>query len=492
MFEAAPYGVVIADEDGTILFANDMVNTTFRFAAGELVGQPISRLVPAASRAVHGDHWKEFWEDPRGRGMGLDRYLTGTRKDGAIVPLEIALNILEEGASRYVVASIVDLTDRRDLEARLAAATTDFVNFHPLVAEIAARFGGVEAGRLNETIVESLQQIGEALRLDRAILWRRHSGESIPVATHVWGREPQTPPDPRLLTSTLYVIAKLKAVEACSFTRADDLPDPIDREIFRLQGIHSGAVIPLVFNGQEADEIGAIAFSSMTRDREWTPEIMERLRLVAGVISQAIVRTRSHVALQNALDEIKSLRDRLSAESVELRREVRVLRTSGVVVSDSPPMKRVLAQIEQVAPTPATVLLLGETGHRQRGDGPGDSRSQPAPRAADGAGELRGYSAPRSSRASCSAASGARTPARSRVRSAASKRPTSRRCSSTKSASCRWRSRSSCSACCRSGSSSGWGARSRSRWTSASSPPPTATSRRRSKTRRFAKTCSTA
>ena len=100
----------------------------------------------------------------------------------------------------------------------------------------------------------------------------------------------------------------------------------------------------------------------MTRDQEWTPEIIERLRLVAGVISQAIVRTRSHVALQNALDEIKSLRDRLSAENVELRREVRVLRTSGVLVSDSSPMQRVLAQVEQVAPTPATVLLLGETG----------------------------------------------------------------------------------------------------------------------------------
>jgi transcriptional regulator with GAF, ATPase, and Fis domain len=99
----------------------------------------------------------------------------------------------------------------------------------------------------------------------------------------------------------------------------------------------------------------------MTREQVWAPELTERLRLVAGVIGQAIVRARGHRALQKALDELKSLRDRLSAENVELRREVRVLRTSSVV-SDSPPMKRVLGQIEQVAPTTATVLLLGETG----------------------------------------------------------------------------------------------------------------------------------
>src|SRR5262249_44191268 len=129
---------------------------------------------------------------------------------------------------------------------------------------------------------------------------------------------------------------------------------------FGVREARSGAVIPLAVT--EDEELGALAFCSTTRHIEWTPEIVERLRLVAGVISQAIARTRSHLALQRALEEIKSLRDRVNAENVELRREVRVLRTPGVVVADSAAMTRVLAQIEQVAPTPATVLLLGETG----------------------------------------------------------------------------------------------------------------------------------
>ncbi len=48
--------------------------------------------------------------------------------------------------------------------------------------------------------------------------------------------------------------------------------------------------------------------------------------------------------------------------AVEMRREVKILRSSRPVVSESPTIKRALAQVEQVAPTPATVLLLGETG----------------------------------------------------------------------------------------------------------------------------------
>ena len=80
------------------------------------------------------------------------------------------------------------------------------------------------------------------------------------------------------------------------------------------------------------------------------------------------------------------------------------------------------------------------------------------------------------SRASCSAASAARSPARTRRRSAASSWPTAARCSSTRSASCRSNCSRSCCACCRKGRSSASAARGRSTSTCGSSPPPTATS----------------
>jgi hypothetical protein len=59
----------------------------------------------------------------------------------------------------------------------------------------------------------------------------------------------------------------------------------------------------------------------MTREQVWAPELTERLRLVAGGSARRSCGRARPPRLQKALDEIKSLRDRLSAENVELRRE---------------------------------------------------------------------------------------------------------------------------------------------------------------------------
>ena len=145
-------------------------------------------------------------------------------------------------------------------------------------------------------------------------------------------------------------------------------------------------------------------------------------------------------------------------------------------------MLSVLEQVEQVAATDSTVLLLGETGtgkelfatqiheqsaRRGRRDGARQLRGDPGD--ADGERVVR----PRERRAS---------PAPSRARSAASSWPITRRSSSTRSASCRRRSRSSCCACSKSGRSSGSAARSRSRRHAhhrRDAPQPRAADRRR-------------
>lgn len=66
--------------------------------------------------------------------------------------------------------------------------------------------------------------------------------------------------------------------------------------------------------------------------------------------------------LENTLREVQRLRDQLQHENVYLRREVHERYGSGPIVGRSPAVRRVLDQVEQVAPTDSTVLLIGETG----------------------------------------------------------------------------------------------------------------------------------
>ena len=160
-------------------------------------------------------------------------------------------------------------------------------------------------------------------------------------------------------------------------------------------------------------------------------------------------------ALEASLREVSELKERLEAENVVLQQEIRHARGFDEMVGTSPALGRVLAQVEQVAPTDAAVLLLGETGtgkelvaralhdrsrrrerparHRQLRRAARDPRRERAVRLREG----------RLHRRRCSA------------RSAASRWPTAARSSSTRSASCRSTCRRSCCGCCRPASSSG-------------------------------------
>src|ERR1700675_816075 len=70
------------------------------------------------------------------------------------------------------------------------------------------------------------------------------------------------------------------------------------------------------------------------------------------------------VAVENALafDEIEALKDQLHKEKVYLEEEVRTEHNFGEIVGESATLRRVLKQVEAVAPTDSTVLIRGETG----------------------------------------------------------------------------------------------------------------------------------
>ncbi len=109
--------------------------------------------------------------------------------------------------------------------------------------------------------------------------------------------------------------------------------------------------------------MGAVGFNTLREERRWPPEEVHRLRAFATVFANVLARRESDEALHQAFEEVKRLRDQLQAENVYLRTEVRERAgTAGAVIGRSEAVRRVLTQIEQVAATNSTVLLLGETG----------------------------------------------------------------------------------------------------------------------------------
>jgi PAS domain S-box-containing protein len=361
-FEGAPNAVLVAEDDGTVVFANAVAAATFQYADDQLVGQHISRLI--APLAV------ETTDGTPGTGLPVAQLLEalsghtvdGMRSDGVLVPLEVGVKATSQGARRLLIISASDVSERVNLEARLAAATNAHLGFQRLVTDIASRFVKIDSDQVDPTITDCLRELGETLQLDRAVLWCKPRGESMATATHCWQPSESEAPGPIPVASSPWVLSQLNAGEPASFSRLDEVPDPIDRATFSEQGVRASLIVPLPPIDDEKGTVRALAFSSLTADQEWPVAVLERMRLIASVIGQALARKLGQAALEKAIDEVRQLRDRLTNENVELRREVKGLRTSRPIVADSAAIQQVLAQVAQVAPTPATVLLLGETG----------------------------------------------------------------------------------------------------------------------------------
>ncbi len=121
--EAAPSGMIMIDRHGSIALANQLVTELFGYPREELMNESIELLIPERFRAQHPKHRIGFFANPHPRAMGSGRELFGLRKDGTEFPVELGLNPLVTGEDTFVLASVVDISERKKSEAVITKTT---------------------------------------------------------------------------------------------------------------------------------------------------------------------------------------------------------------------------------------------------------------------------------------------------------------------------------------------------------------------------------
>ncbi len=120
--EASPNGMVMANHEGIIVMVNTTTETLFGYQRQELIGQSIDTLIPDSHRAHHPELRNNYLRHPSTRAMGHGRDLYGLHKNGKEFPVEVGLNPINTPQGLMVLASVIDITERKHQEEQLKTA----------------------------------------------------------------------------------------------------------------------------------------------------------------------------------------------------------------------------------------------------------------------------------------------------------------------------------------------------------------------------------
>ena len=120
--EAAPNGIVLVDEQGIIRQVNAQLERDTGYRRHELLGQPVELLVPAHLAEAHPAHRQQYVKSPQDRPMGLGRELHVRHKQGSEFAAEIALSPIHTPDGNMTMATVVDVSSRKEAERNLQMA----------------------------------------------------------------------------------------------------------------------------------------------------------------------------------------------------------------------------------------------------------------------------------------------------------------------------------------------------------------------------------
>lgn len=238
------------------------------------------------------------------------------------------------------------------------------LEFEKFLADLSARFVALPPEQVDDEIRNALKRILEFFEIDRCNLVRLMPGKTLFQVTHNADRNGISPfpiDTPIPVSVFPWISKKLQESEVISFARLETLPEEaaVDKQNLENWQTRSGLVIPIAILRSSEYSLGT---SSAKEDRNCPEEYIPRLRLLGELFVNTVERSRNELALREHLDEIERLRLQLEKENLYLREEIKTVQGFEKIVGKSDMLQYVLFKAKQVAPTDATVLILGETG----------------------------------------------------------------------------------------------------------------------------------
>lgn len=295
--ESATDAIILADRNGTIISWNQAAERLFGYTEEEVLGQPLSLLMPARYREAHQNEIHRVGSTGECRVIGKTVELHGLRKDGTEFPLEFSLGTWKTKDGMFFSGIIRDITVRKTAERRHAAQYT--------VTRILA-----ECSTLAEATPKILQAICESLGWDVGAIWTVDEHADVLRCVELWHSPDIAIPAFQTLTKEstfgrgLGLPGRVWAAGEASW-----IPDVVDDPNFPRASVaaqdrlHAAFAFPIKRNSQV---LGVFEFF-IREIRQPDEDLLRMLTAIGSQIGQFIERKQAEAALRESQERFRQL-----------------------------------------------------------------------------------------------------------------------------------------------------------------------------------------
>jgi len=177
LFQNATEGIILTNGKGNIVMVNPAAEKMFGYTLEDLIDKPVETLIPDRQRHHHQGLREGFSKKPSNRSMGQNRDLFGRKKNGIELPVEVSLSHYTQNGELFVIAFIVDITKRKEIEANMLQQKKELEQISSEIRKLNAE---LEAKVDERTIIlkEALQKLEESqTELSEALEKEKQLGE---------------------------------------------------------------------------------------------------------------------------------------------------------------------------------------------------------------------------------------------------------------------------------------------------------------------------
>ena len=168
IFNHVNEGVLIVNSSGDILLTNPKLAEMFGYVEGELYSQKVETLIPSVLTQRHEQYRNDYMKNPVRRPMGKNMTLHGKHKTGREFPIEISLSYYNANNALFVIAFIIDISDRFDQQAKIQRMNSELKSLNESLEKKVAERTLVLKEALHELEV-SRDELSQALENERGL-----------------------------------------------------------------------------------------------------------------------------------------------------------------------------------------------------------------------------------------------------------------------------------------------------------------------------------